>query len=90
VITDDWWFNSKVNGKGAFLHPIGDRSGPDPWSVNLAEREPAVVGELFEKGVAAAAGGFPQFLLDAAENAEDAPGCSPLAAAPLTRAKPVG
>lgn len=93
VITDDWWLNSKVNGKGAFLHAVGqgaDRTGPDPWSVNLAEQEPAVVGELFEKGVAAAAGGFPQFLLDAAESAEDAPGCSPLAAAPLTRAKHVG
>ena len=76
VITDRWWFNAKVNGRGAFLH---DRTARTPFAENAAEREPRVVKELFEVGVAEAKGGFPAYLMDLAESAADAPGCSPFA-----------
>jgi hypothetical protein len=39
-----------------------------------------VVKRLFELGKSDAAGGFPEYLLQQAESAEDAPGCSPFAA----------
>jgi arylsulfatase A-like enzyme len=77
VVTDRWWFNCKVNGRGALLH---DRTRDPAFSENLAEREPGLVRELFEAGRAEARDGFPAYLLDLAESAADAPGCSPFAA----------
>jgi hypothetical protein len=77
VIDDRWWFNAKVNGRGAFLH---DSPRPAPDAPNLAERHPDVVKRLFDLGVADAGGSFPDFLLKQAEDAGDAPGCSPFAA----------
>jgi len=76
VISDRWWLNSKVDGRGALLF---DRRSPDPFGENLSEAEPALVRELFDSGVAEAAGGFPGYLLDLAQQAIDAPGCSPIA-----------
>jgi arylsulfatase A-like enzyme len=81
VVTEEWWLNAKVDGTGAFLHP---RSGVQVASTdlgkNLAEEQPEVVTQLFQHAVAEAQGGFPEFLLEEAAAAEDAPGCSPLAA----------
>ena len=77
VITDRWWFNSKVNGRGALLY---DRTRAHPFDENLAEREPGLVRELFEAGRAEAKGEFPAYLLELAESTADAPGCSPFAA----------
>lgn len=77
VLADRWWFNCKVDGRGAFLH---DRTRPDPFARNLAEDEPGTVRELFQIGAADAGGRFPDYLLDLAANATDAPGCSPFAA----------
>ena len=37
VINDDWWFNAKVNGRGAFLH---DSPRPAPDAPNLARSIP--------------------------------------------------
>ena len=76
VATDRWWLNSKVNGRGTFLF---DRQRPDPFQTNLAETEPDLARELFCAGVAEAGSGFPGYLLELAERAVDAPGCSPVA-----------
>jgi arylsulfatase A-like enzyme len=76
VVTERWWFNCKVDGRGAFLF---DRKRPDPFGENLADAEPALVRELFAAGVAEAAGGFPPYVLELAGRATDAPGCSPIA-----------
>jgi arylsulfatase A-like enzyme len=80
VIKDQWWLNIKVNGKGAFLHNLADAS---PFATNLADKQPAVVREMFAIGAQDASGGFPDFLLKMAEEQEDAPGCSALAARTL-------
>jgi hypothetical protein len=77
VIDDRWWLNVKVNGRGPFLY---DAPRPAPDAANVAEQHPDVVKRLFDLGKADAAGGFPDYLLQQAENAEDAPGCSPFAA----------
>ncbi len=77
VIDDKWWFNAKINGRGAFLH---DSPRPDPDAPNLAHQHPEVVDRLFKTGKADAGGTFPEFLLQQAEGAGDAPGCSPFAA----------
>ena len=76
VVTERWWFNCKVDGRGAFLF---DRKRTDPFAENLADAEPALVRELFAAGVAEAAGGFPGYVLELAQRAIDAPGCSPIA-----------
>jgi arylsulfatase A-like enzyme len=76
VVTERWWFNCKVDGRGAFLF---DRKRADPFGENLADAEPALVRELFAAGAAEAAGGFPGYLRGLAESAVDAPGCSPIA-----------
>ena len=77
VITERWWFNCKVDGRGAFLH---DRTRPEPFAENLAEQERGLVHELFEVGQADGDGTFPDYLLAQAASAADAPGCSPIAA----------
>jgi hypothetical protein len=79
VIDDRWWFNCKINGRGAFLH---DSPRPAPGAPNLAEQHPEVVKKLFALGIADARGGFPDYLLHQAESAGDASGCSPFAAIP--------
>lgn len=77
VIDDNWWFNCKINGRGAFLH---DTPRPAPDAPNLAERHPEIVNRLFDIGRADGGGPFPDYLLRQAEDADDAPGCSPFAA----------
>lgn len=77
VVTDRWWFNCKVDGRGALLY---DRTGPDPFGENRAEQEIAVCRELFALGQADGGGTFPDYLLAQAANDADAPGCSPIAA----------
>ena len=77
VVTERWWFNCKVDGRGAFLH---DRTRNDPFAENLAEDEPGTVRELFEVGKADGDGTFPKYLLAQASSAADAPGCSPILA----------
>jgi len=77
VIDDKWWFNCKINGRGAFLH---DSPRPAPDAPNLAERHPDVVKRLFAVGTSDAGGSFPDYLLAQSESADDAPGCSPFAA----------
>jgi arylsulfatase A-like enzyme len=77
VIDDKWWMNCKVNGHGAFLH---DSPRPAADAPNLAEKHPDVVKRMFELGKADGGGTFPEYLLQQAESADDAPGCSPFAA----------
>jgi hypothetical protein len=77
VITDRWWFNAKVDGTGALLF---DRTRPDGFDRSLADEERAICRELFGLGRAEARGGFPDYLLELAQSAADAPGCSPFAA----------
>jgi hypothetical protein len=77
VIDDAHWFNCKINGRGPFLY---DSPSPAPDAQNLAESKPKLVERLFALGKADAAGGFPDYLLAQAEQAGDAPGCSPFAA----------
>ncbi|MBE7187091.1 sulfatase [Jatrophihabitans endophyticus] len=82
VVTEQWWLNAKVDGTGAFLRPRdGVQVASTDMTRNLAEDRPEVVQELFARAVSEAGGSFPQFLLDEAAGAADAPGCSPLAAA---------
>jgi arylsulfatase A-like enzyme len=77
VITDRWWFNCKVDGRGALLH---DRNRADPFSENRAEYEPSLCRELFALGRDDGTGDFPEYLLAQAAAMADAPGCSPLVA----------
>ena len=80
VVDERWWFNCKVDGRGAFLH---DLTRPDPFAENLAEAEPGLVRELFERGKADGGGTIPDYLLAKASSDADAPGCSPFAAQPV-------
>lgn len=77
VINDEWWFNCKIDGSGAFLH---QSPRPAPDAENLAERQSETVKRLFAMGVADGGGSFPNYLLKQAKSADDAPGCSPFAA----------
>jgi len=77
VVKDNWWFNAKANGKGAFLH---DMAAADPFARNLADDHPDVVSDLFAAALADAKGGIPDWIVDLAEGEADAPGCSALAA----------
>lgn len=77
VITDKWWFNCKMNGKGAFLYDLTEKQ---PFDRNVAEENPAVVKDLFTLSIEDAGGEFPGWLVDIAEEEIDAPGCSDLAA----------
>jgi len=77
VVDDKWWFNSKVNGKGAFLY---DMSGENWYGKNLADENPAVAKRLLQLAIDDAGGSFPDFILELADNQMDAPGCSDLAA----------
>ncbi len=77
VVNDKWWFNCKVNGKGAFLH---DLAAEDPFGRNLADENPDVIKQLFDVATEDAGGSYPDFLVELAEKQKDAPGCSDLAA----------
>jgi arylsulfatase A-like enzyme len=77
VVNDAWWLNCKVNGQGPFLY---DTPRPAPDAPNIADKNPEKVAELFAMGVKDAGGSFPDFLLQQAASADDAPGCSPFAA----------
>ena len=81
VIDDDWWFNCKINGRGAFLH---DSPRPAPDAPNLAEKHPDVVKRLFEIGKADAGGSFPEFLLAQAEERRRCAGLQPVRRDPLS------
>jgi arylsulfatase A-like enzyme len=77
VIDDDWWFNAKIDGRGAFLH---DSPRPAPGAPNVADDHPEVARRMFELGCEDAEGGFPDYLLLWTEFFADAHGCSPFAA----------
>lgn len=77
VVTQRWWCNCKVNGRGVFLYDLGKAK---PFEANLADRQPDVARRLFSMGVKDAKGGFPEWLLQLAEKEKDAPGCSDLVA----------
>lgn len=80
VIDDRWWLNIKIDGTGAFLY---DLDAPNARENNLADRNAAVVQDLFGKAVEDARGGFPDYLMGMATSQMDAPGCSDLAARPV-------
>jgi arylsulfatase A-like enzyme len=79
VITQRWWFNSKVDGTGVLLH---DLEAGDPFATNVGDEYPDVVNDLFAQALEDAQGGLPDWLLELARNQEDAPGCTDLAARP--------
>lgn len=85
VIDDNWWFNSKIDGRGAFLY---DTPRPAIGADNLAEKHPDVAKRMFEIGAADAKGGFPEYLLNWTAYFADASGCSPFAALPQLLAEP--
>jgi arylsulfatase A-like enzyme len=80
VFDGPWFFNCKADGTGPFLHDLSAEGAPER---NLAEDHPDLVQELYQKAVADAGGGFPQYILEMARNQKDAPGCSALAARPV-------
>ena len=69
----------QLQGGRAGRLPLRPRSGPIRSRRTWSTREPALVRELFAAGAAEAAGGFPGYLLELAQSAVDAPGCSPIA-----------
>jgi len=77
VVNRQWWFNCKVNGKGAFLH---DLKTAEPFEENVADEHPELIRQLFDVATEDAGGSYPSWLLELAEKQRDAPGCSDLAA----------
>jgi arylsulfatase A-like enzyme len=77
VITDEWWFNFKVDGTGILLY---DLRASDPFARNVAGEYPDVVNALFAQAKDDAGGSFPDWIIELARNQADAPGCSALAA----------
>ena len=77
VIDDQWWFNAKINGRGAFLH---DSPRPTPTRRTSPNNIRMWSSGCSIWAVADAGGSFPEYLLQQAEGAGDAPGCSPFAA----------
>jgi arylsulfatase A-like enzyme len=77
VIDDKWWFNSKLNGRGPFLH---DLQTAHPFDQNVADEEPEVVRQLFDVAVQDGGGKIADWVVRLADEAQDAPGCSALAA----------
>ena len=76
VIDSQWAMNCKVDGRGPFLHDLAD----ELFENNVAEQNTDVVAGLYAKGVEDAGGDFPDYVKEMAKRAEDAPGCSALAA----------
>jgi hypothetical protein len=81
VVTDDWWLSIKANGRGALLYPRDKADDPDVESI--AADHPEVVQHLFGLALQEAGGSFPDYILELADSADDAPGCSPVAAVAL-------
>ncbi len=77
VVTERWYMNCKVDGRGAFLY---DLEAESPFEQNLADQHRDQVEKLFHMALRDAGGGFPDYLMDLAWSQEDAPGCSDLAA----------
>lgn len=77
VVDDNWWLNCRVNGKGPFLYNL--KKDPE-MKKNVASDNKEVVDKLFSIAVKDAKGGFPDYVLQGAEKAEDFPGCSAIAA----------
>lgn len=75
VITDKWWFNCKVNGKGILLHDLGAK---DPFGKNIAAGNEETCRKLFALAKEDAGGSFPDWLVSLADREADAPGCSEL------------
>ena len=80
VIDRRWWLNVKIDGTGSFLH---DLDSDAPRARNVADEHPDVLERLFRLAVEDARGGFPEYLMDLARTAMDAPGCSDLAPRPV-------
>ena len=76
VINDKWWFNCKLNGKGPFLYDLGSAH---PFDTNVADENPEIVRQLFAVAIDDAGGEIPDWVINLADQAEDAPGCSALA-----------
>lgn len=77
VIADRWWYNAKIDGTGVLLY---DRSSDSGCVENVAAKHPETVRELRSLAEADAVGGYPDWLMELAGKAVDAPGCSALAA----------
>jgi membrane-anchored protein YejM (alkaline phosphatase superfamily) len=76
VIDDKWWMNCKVNGHGAFLH-----DSPRPAAGCAEPRRkstPASSSGCSNCGKADGGGTFPEYLLQQAESADDAPWLQPI------------
>ena len=76
VVDEKWWFNCKVNGKGALLYSLGSEG---PFGKNVVDDYPDVTKHLFAVATQDAGGYYPDWLLDLANKQKDAPGCSDLA-----------
>ncbi|MBU7004013.1 MAG: hypothetical protein HXS50_00505, partial [Theionarchaea archaeon] len=79
VVTDEWWFNCKANGKGGFLYGLVE---DDPDRINHMDEHPDIAGELFGLALEDAGGRFPEWIVELADRALDAPGCSDLVPRP--------
>jgi len=77
VVTDRWWFNSKVDGRGVLLY---DLESGHPFARNLADEHSEIVNALFAQAKDDAGESFPEWLVNLARNLADAPGCSDLVA----------
>lgn len=77
VVDDRFWFNSKIDGSGAFLYNLADEPGT---AANVADKLRDEAKRLYRLGVEDAGGRFPDYLQALCANQADAPGCSALAA----------
>ncbi|MBN1351560.1 sulfatase [candidate division KSB1 bacterium] len=77
VINDRWWFNCKLDGKGALLY---DLNAKQPFSKNVADDNLSVANALFETALADGDHNIPEWIYNLAKEQKDAPGCSDLAA----------
>ena len=78
TVTDErWWFNSKIDGTGAFLY---DMEQDPAMQKNVADEHPDEARRLYRLGDKDAGGDFPDYLMAMCVNDADAPGCSALAA----------
>ena len=77
VVTQRWWCNCKVNGRGVFLYDLGKA---EPFAANVADRHADAAKRLFSMAIKDAQGSLPERVLLLAEKEKDAPGCSNLVA----------
>ena len=71
------WFNWQRERKGPFLYNLKKDPG---MKKNVADTNREIVNRLFSLAVQDAGGTFPDYIIETAEQAEDIPGCSALAA----------